>query len=213
MNRKIIGAFLAIILSAGLILVYQLFPKAKSKPFQAELEKTLVERQVQIDPGELVNLIYNYNTPLRIFDVRDEAQYNLFHIVDAVHVVMDQIQSPRWVSALPKQTVIVLVSNDEKQATDAWKLLAEQGVKNLYIVAGGINMWLDLFYHGDRVNPPTPAPESLPSGNEPLKYSLPFALGDQQSAADPDPKLVSGREYTPKVKPIGRAPKKTGGCG
>jgi len=213
MSQKTIGVFLAILLSIGLILVYQLFPKAKSEPFQAELEKTLIDRGVQIDPGELVNLIYNYNTPLRIFDVRDEAEYNLFHIIDALHVVMDQIKSPRWVSTLPKETVIVLVSNDETRATEAWRLLAEQGVKNLYILVSGINTWLDLFYDGDRVKSHTAPPESLPSGNDTLKYSLPFALGDQQPAADPDPKLVSGREYTPKVKPIGRVAKKSGGRG
>jgi hypothetical protein len=52
-----------------------------------------------------------------------------------------------------------------------------------------------------------------PAGNDMLRHRLAFALGDKHQAADPDPESVSPREYVKKVKPIGRAAKKSGGCG
>jgi hypothetical protein len=42
-------------------------------------------------------------------------------------------------------TVLVLVSNDETAATEAWKVVVAESVQNLYILEGGVNNWLALF--------------------------------------------------------------------
>jgi rhodanese-related sulfurtransferase len=210
---KVIGILLATVAGAGLLLVRQPSIEAELAAIEPALNAKLSEREVQIDPGELVDLIYNFNTGLRIIDVRDEAEFNLFHIIDAQHATLDQMRDPAWVKRLPEETVFVLVSNDEKRATQAWKLLSAQGILNLYILAGGINYWLEIYDTDSQARTGLGRPKPDPKGDDTLRHEFAAALGSRHPAADPDPKEFPRREYVKKVKPIGRAPKKSGGCG
>jgi hypothetical protein len=88
-----------------------------------------------------------------------------------------------------------------------------QNVPNLYLLAGGINAWLDLY--GDK-----PAEAGLPvdavaggGADDALRHRFSAALGSRQPAADPDPHIAPRPEYVKKVKSIGRAGRKAGGCG
>ena len=213
MRIKLLGAVTVILLGAGLLLVRQPSIDAKLAAIEPQLNAKLKAREIQIDPAELLDLIYNFNSALRIIDVREEADFNLFHIIDSQHASLDQMRDSEWVKRLPQQTVFVFVSNDEERATQAWKLLSAQGVGNLYILGGGINFWLDLYDQEslERLDSRQPTPNS--QGDDALRHRFTFALGANHPAADPDPKHVAKREYVKKVKPIGRAPKKTGGCG
>jgi rhodanese-related sulfurtransferase len=125
---KSIGIGIALIASIGLIFFRQPSVEEKLAGLEPELQKVLDARSVHIDPAELLNQIYDFNTRLKILDVRAEADFNLFHIVDAENVRPEQLRDIEWVKRLPKQTVFVLVSNDEKMAADAWKLLSAQGI-------------------------------------------------------------------------------------
>jgi len=212
MNYKIIGVLAALTAGAGLLFVPQPSLDARLNAVKPELERILAADEVRVDPGELLDNIYNNNVALRILDVRKEADFNLFHIIDSEFVKMDQIRDPFWVKKLPLETVLVLVSNDEVRAVKAWKYLATQRVQNIYILRGGINFWLDL-YHGEpktyaEINALLPSP-----GGGSLRYRFDAALGARHPASDPDPKHVAKRKYTTKVKQIGKAAAKSGGCG
>ncbi len=213
MRMKLLGVVAAILLGAGLLLVRQPSIDAKLAAIEPQLDARLKAREIQIDPAEVLDMIYNFNTPMRIIDLRDEADFNLFHIIDSQHASLDQVREPEWVKRLPQQTVIVLVSNDEKRATQAWKVLSAQGVGNLYILKGGINFWLDVYDQESLGRSDARQPTPNPGGDDILRHRFVFALGANHPAADPDPKHVARRDYVKKVKPIGRAPKKTGGCG
>jgi len=47
--------------------------------------------------------------------------------------------------ALPENAVVVVVSNDEILATEAWKRLMVTARPNVYILAGGLNLWLNIY--------------------------------------------------------------------
>lgn len=209
---KAIGILLAIAAGAGLLL-RQPSIDARLAAIEPALEARLSAREVQIDPAELVDLIYNYNTALRIIDVRDEAEFNLFHIIDARQATFHQMRDPVWVASLPKQTVIVVVSNDEKRASRAWKLLSAQGVANLYVLAGGTNYWLEHFDPDFQAAADPDRPKPDPVKDDTLRHAFAAALGSRHPAADPDPKEFPLKKYVKKVKPIGRTPQKSGGCG
>jgi rhodanese-related sulfurtransferase len=210
---KLVGIIVVILIGAGLLLVREPSLETKLARIEPDLNAKLKGRQVQIDSAELVDLTYNFNTGLRIIDVRDEAEYNLFHIMDAQHATLAEFRDSEWVKRLPEETVFVLVSNDEKRATEAWKLLSAQGVLNLYILEGGINYWLDLYDPKTETLSQEKSPAPRPKGDDTLRHKFTAALGSRHPAADPDPQEIPEREYTKKVKPIGRAPKKSGGCG
>ncbi|MFA6449945.1 MAG: rhodanese-like domain-containing protein [bacterium] len=197
---------IAVVAGAGLLVVKQ--PTVNSKLAKAEpkLEAQIETRKFQIDPGELFEIANGDAMQLRIYDVRNESDYNIFHIVDSERISESQLKDPKWVSNLPEQTIKVFVSNDERAATKAWKLLAAQNVQNIYILGGGINKWISAYGEPS-------AARRIKAGDDKLKYSFPFALGKAQPGADPDPHRVAPRKFIKKVKPVGPTVRKSGGCG
>lgn len=180
---------------------------AKLEPLRAE---ALENREVYIHPGELLDTFHNHKLNLVMFDVRSEADYNLFHLLDAEHMPLEDIPTAiDDLIALPANTVIVIMSNDETTATEAWKILTAQAVPNVYILSGGINNWLDTFSTDFEEGI---CGESKAAADEELKYEFEAALGSNCPAAYPDHEEYHF-EYEEKIKlDIKRAPV-GGGCG
>jgi rhodanese-related sulfurtransferase len=175
-----------------------------------ELEPRLTQRQVQIEPAELLELMHNDYLDLRLIDVRHERDWNLFHLWGAQRIPVEELAEHRNTFAkLPTNGVIVLVSNDESKATEAWKLMmATASRPNAYILAGGINRWLAEFSPGQR-RKDTADPGTA---DETLRYPFALALGSRHPAALPDPHRAAIRPFTKRVRLQKRLEKK-GGCG
>ncbi len=88
-------------------------------------------------------MMHNNQIDLVLVDVRGEAEYNLFHLIDAQRLTLAEL-GHGWPQRLSDDAVVVVMSNDEQAAEEAWKRLAVQRV-NVYVLAGGINRWLDLY--------------------------------------------------------------------
>ncbi len=194
----------------GVVLIVLGQPTVEDRWARLEPEKgqLLADRAVQIHPGELLSIIEDTSIKVIMLDVRDEVDYNIFHILDAQHVPLSEIDSK--VADLhfePANAVFVLMSNDEAAATEAWKVLVAEAVPNVYILEGGINNWIATF--GDdnltkRFN--------AGAGNDELCYIFDSAIGDRYAASEPDPHAYE-LEFTPKVKlELKRGPT-SGGCG
>ena len=202
-KMKIAGVVIAVLLGLGLLLIPQPSLQDRVEATETKMSGILDSREVHVDPAELLGIIYYGNMRLRILDVRKEADYNLFHIVDSKRVTMDQIKDPVWVKKLKPKTVFVLVSNDEKKATEAWKYLFVQKVPNIYILDGGINNWLSIYSDRPRKD----------AGEDELAYTFDTALGGRHPSSDPNPAAFPKREYETKIESIGVIKKKAGGCG
>ncbi len=170
----------------------------------------LNNREVYIHPGELLDTFHDHKLNLVMIDVRSEADYNLFHLLDADNITPEDISdSINEFIAMPANTVIVVMSNDEVTSTEVWKTLTAQAVPNVYILSGGINNWLDTFA--------TPfeagfCGELAQAGVEEMHYEFDAALGSNCPAAYPDHDLYH-LEYDKKIKlDLKRAPV-GGGCG
>jgi rhodanese-related sulfurtransferase len=176
-----------------------------------EKETLLDERQVYIHPGELLSLMNDDQIVLMMIDVREESDYNLFHLQDAKQVALDDLDGPLTLTllTLPENSVIVLMSNGEELATEAWKMLVAQNVINVYVLEGGINNWLDVFGHEGHEHCVI---EDAGGGNKRLRHVFEAALGSNQPGALPDAHLVEELEFTPKVK-IEKKKAVGGGCG
>ncbi len=179
-----------------------------------EMQPKLDSREVYIEPAELMEARYSKQYQTVVLEVRPEADYNLFHIRWSHRVDMDDL--PRWAAQLKKSerlTVVVLVSNDDEAATEAWKVLVALGVPNVYILDGGINHWLDVFAAEDRrIEPLTLVSEG---GRERLRWGVPYALGANSPAADPVPDMHEEllEELEPKIKLELPSGPSGGGCG
>lgn len=172
------------------------------------LDARLESREIHLDPAEVLSMMRNNQIDLVLADVRNEAEYNLFHLVDARRVTLAEL-AHGWPQRLSEDAVVVVISNDEQAAEEGWKRLAVQRV-NAYVLAGGINRWLDL-YRAQTAN--VPGPDHPAAGDDVLRHRFEIALGDRVAEARPDPKQVPPRKFQPKLKlrkavrPVG------GGCG
>ncbi|MEW6094695.1 MAG: YeeE/YedE thiosulfate transporter family protein [Chloroflexota bacterium] len=173
-------------------------------------EQLLAGRLVQIHPGELLDSLADQKLNVVMLDVRSEADYNLFHIRGAQNVPLADLETavPALLSQPPTNTVVVLMSNDETAASDAWKVLIANSVPNVYILEGGVNNWLSIFGADEADITPTP----VPPADDALAYTFPSALGDRYEAADPEPEAWE-LEYTPKIQLQRQRGPSGGGCG
>jgi rhodanese-related sulfurtransferase len=184
----------------------------KWEAVSAQKVPLLEQRAVQIHPGELLASLGNDKLNVIMFDVRSEADYNLFHIHGAANIpiqnILGMVPDLLTQSQASTSTVVVLMSNDESAATQAWQVLVAEAIPNVYILEGGINHWISVFGKDD------PTIHLIPSAtsNDKLRYSFEAALGDRYPAADPLPYEWS-LEYTPKIQLLNRRGISGGGCG
>ena len=175
----------------------------------AEKQDLIDNRAVQITPAELLDLSNDSKLKTVLLDVRDEADYNQFHIHGARHLPMNQLLIDSEDMQFEKaNTVFVVLGNDETRATEAWKALKAESVPNVYLLAGGVNNWLDTFaspkFRQDNARP-KPADDQL-------AYVFKAALGDRFPAAEPEHSRFE-LGFEPKViLELKRAPT-SGGCG
>ncbi len=170
-------------------------------------EARLADRLVQIHPAELRSIYYDTNVNLVMLDVRDEANYNLFHLAESQRMDLEDLPGAvRDLQALPANTVYVMISNGETLSTAAWKTLTALELKNVYILEGGINNWITVYGEGEY-----PRLASM-GGDESLDYLFSAALGANAHAAVPS-QHDEGILFTPKVELQSTGPSGGGGCG
>jgi rhodanese-related sulfurtransferase len=175
----------------------------------SDKQPLLDARDVQIHPGEMLDLIGNDRINVLMLDVRNEADYNQFHIQDAKHVDLEDL--PALIPELrlkPANTVTVVMSNDEAAATEAWKNLVAGSVINVYILENGINGWLATFSEPEFLAEHPPIPGAAPDH---LAYYFNTALGDRYIFAKPDPAHYELTYESKVVLQVKRGA--SGGCG
>jgi rhodanese-related sulfurtransferase len=171
-----------------------------------ELEKGLSSRQFHIDAGEVLDLMSNNRIRLMLIDVRSEADYNLFHLIDARRIAAQEWDAPS-LRRVPAEAVKVVMSNDEAAAEEAWKYFRAGGMLNVYILEGGINRWLDIYGSGELRRIATAG------HNDRLRYQFAHVVGSRHPAASPHPSQVPKRDYQRKVKVLAPVSNAGGGCG
>lgn len=202
------GAGLLVAGAVAVLLIGQPTVQERWQAIAAEEEARLAGRQVQLQPGEVLTIMHDPAIKLVMVDVRSETDYNLFHLVDAQHVPLDALERSIQDWRLePPNTVFLVISNDEADATAAYKHMVAQSLPNVYILEGGINRWLAVFAPQDGGIRPI-----LYGAEDQLRYDFEAAFGAAYMAADPDPHRWE-IEYEPRLKlelkrgPLG------GGCG
>lgn len=188
----------------------------------SDLDATLASRGVHADPLEVLGLMHGEirGKPSRfrlvLLDLRSDADWNRFHLLDARRATLDSLRGEQGKAlAGPEhaRTVVVLISNDEAAAAAGWRLLKAQGVAHAYVLAGGVNLWLDVFKEGRLDAVPAD------SGADRMRHAFPASLGDRHEFARPAADLYrrlfteGKRACTPRVVPVSAPSKGAGGCG
>ncbi len=180
------------------------------KPVLFSADSMLEQRYVFITPAEAFKAKYNQSMNPVYLDVRSEADYNLYHIENAVTVPLDRLTEivPVLLSEPPANTVFILMSNDETAAIKAWKILVGLSVQNVYVLEGGVNNWIAFFGKDDKALHP-----ALNAGDDQLDYIFPAALGSRYESCSPDPIEYEKLEFEAKIILQLKRDKSGGGCG
>ncbi len=168
-NEKVFGFGLLFVL--GLILAFApIKTNGKGKP---DVRKLLVEMQrhnYYVSAEDLAHKIIDKEPGIVVVDVRNEDDFNRYHIPGSWHVPLKKLINNRQLQDMAQDNTIILVSNGNTLAAQAWLLLKQNGYKDVYILAGGMNHWVKVFSN------PTP-PKGAYTDDELFRYEFRKAAG------------------------------------
>ena len=187
-------AFAGALVAASLVLVVngQPDPEAKIARMGPQVRKSVEERGIFVDPAEVVALRKDIGVQVVVLDLRDERDFNLFHIGGSRRANLADLEATERLKTLldaPPTTVTFLVGNGEASALKAWKHLTAQGVPNLYVIDGGVNRWLERY----PVDACVAERVGKVDGRDEPAWRFLFATGSTQPAAWPE--LNSSRSF------------------
>lgn len=216
-GRKIFASAALVFIALFVLFSGQPTPEEKWNWIKNTEAQKLSDRSVYIHPGELLQVMNDPMLYTLILDIRTETDFNLFHLENARHIsfhLLHQSGFIRHILEFPNNTVIILMSNHEKNATEAYKLLKAQGVLNLYILDGGVNHWLDLFPLPENIAQPIPKTDREADDADALFFQFTQAVGHKLKASNPGKEILKERgiQFTSKVK-IQKKKVISGGCG
>ena len=190
--------------SVVVALIGQPTPARKFELLGEAVKKPVEDRAIFVHPAEVVALRQDINVQVVTLDLRDEHDFNLFHVGGARRVEPRALLTPavlRPILEAPSSTVTFLVGNGEGSALAAWKSLKALGAANLYVVEGGMNGWLEKFAAPACVASPDPRAADQASGAEKLAWRFGYATGDALPASWPE--LPSSRGFkVPCAEPV-----------
>jgi hypothetical protein len=173
-------------------------------------DEMLDKRLVFISPAEAFKARYLQAIKPVYLDVRNESDFNLYHLAGAVNVPLQRLDKivPNLLSEPPANTVFITIGNDEAAAVKAWKLLVASRVQNVYILEGGINRWIATFGAQDAALKPLASASA-----DQLRYAFPAALGDRYKSCSPSPIEHEKLQFQPRIVLQLKRDMSGGGCG
>lgn len=198
--------------------------EARVALLRAAHDATLASRAVHADPVEVAGLLHRElrgkpaRFDLALIDVRDPSSWNRFHLEDARSTTLARLageEGRAWADPRRALTIKVVMGDDEARAEEAWRLLVAHGARHVYVLAGGVNLWLDVFRDG-RLDA---GPARGAAATDTLRHAFPSSLGARLPWARPDlatyRRLLTSkaRAFEPRVKPVTKASAASGGCG
>lgn len=96
-----------------------------------------VDNSDKVSVTELADWIIKDKSDFELVDLRSEEKFNEYSIPNARCIPLPQISS----SDLRRNQKIVLFSDDDVAASQAWFILKSKKYKGVYILDGGLNSW------------------------------------------------------------------------
>ena len=132
-----------------------------------ELASIIEREEDHVSPEQLASMIMNPAGTFRLIDVRDSVSHAVYHIPGAEHWDLTALASVRF---KPLET-LVLYSQGGTHASQAWFLLKARGLRNVYTVRGGLDLW------NARVLYPEPPTGASRAAKDSLHYIAAFFGG------------------------------------
>jgi len=136
--RKRVG-ILAIILGFIAIFAGSPYDRSTTRINVKELTNISVKEDHSIDVDDLADWIIKSKYDYRLVDLRNSEAYTQYNIPGSENIPIREMFS----SDLMRNEKIVLYSDDETVAAQAWFILKADNFKSVYILEGGLTCWKD----------------------------------------------------------------------
>lgn len=146
-------AVFLLLLGAGLFLLPERDHPDEVSP--RELLSDLRNPSRFISTDKVAEMLIDKDPTLVLVDVRDMYDYFDFSLPGAHSIPLEEILLYDWVDSLSfEESKVVLFSNSDVKAEQAWILLKRQNHDNIHVMKGGLNAWFETIIR------PTAPPET-----------------------------------------------------
>jgi rhodanese-related sulfurtransferase len=155
MNKNYI--FLAIVmigLAAGLLVLPEKENYVQIAPEDLMWDAVQPTKYFTVD--QVAAMIIDGDPTIELIDVRSVKDYDAFSLKNAINIPLDSLLSPNYEGYLGIEDMnVVFYANDNIKADQARIIGRRMGYKNLYIMQGGLNSWIDCI-----INPQKPSEDN-----------------------------------------------------
>jgi rhodanese-related sulfurtransferase len=138
-----------VILSVSIIsigLVAAILPQKLNSSIQLNAQQLLYEVQLRdhmISVDEMADAIINNDPYYQLIDLRSPAEFNAYSLPGAVNIPFEKLFDAEWAPYIDQVArKNVFYSNGSTLSGEAWMLTRQKGIKNNYILDGGLNNWI-----------------------------------------------------------------------
>lgn len=199
-------AAILLILAGGLLLIPKYTTSEGINP--ESFVKKVVSSERYVSTDQLAERLIDQDPTVLLVDVRPEADYNKFTLPNAINIPLEKILDEDYESYMNQDAYdVILFSNDNFYANQAWMIGNRLNYPNLYVLKGGINEWFNTI-----INPKYPD-ESMPRTAFEL-YNFRKAAGMYFGVGAPSAKDNASAKPAKKVITVKKKKKRVpeGGC-
>lgn len=143
MNKKYIFlALLLIVLAGGLLLLPEKENLKQIPPEELMIDIMQPSRYVTTD--QVARIIIGNDPTLQLVDLRSEEEYSAYSLPGAINIPFDSLLLESSADYFKIEGMsYVFFENDDIKSDQAWILTKRLDYKNMYVLTGGLNRWIN----------------------------------------------------------------------
>lgn len=140
LDKYLLLGLVLIVLAGGLLLLPKYDKNRGVEP--EEYLKSISSSERYMTTDQLAEKMVNQDPSLILIDTRKAVEYNKFALPDAINIPLDSLFTESNEGYLDQDVYdVVLYSNDNFYADQAWLMCNRLGYQNLHVLKGGLNEW------------------------------------------------------------------------
>ncbi|MBN2668693.1 MAG: rhodanese-like domain-containing protein [Bacteroidales bacterium] len=142
-GRNLFGVVLVLVL--GAFIAFTTVNRKVSREISPdELHQKIIEKTRYFTPEDVAHFIISEDPALQLIDVRDPKNHNKFTLKGAFNIPLNELLKKENLAYLDQDAYkTIFFSNGSTDADVAWLLATRLGYKNVYVMKGGMNAWIE----------------------------------------------------------------------